>query len=253
MELEQNVNTSSYLSFKLGDEIFAANVNKVLNILELVRITQVPQSPPYIKGVINLRGDVLPVVDTRIKFSLPPTKITKHTCILVMDINLDGEELKIGALVDGVLEVMEIEDENLQPSPTIGDKYKTEFIKSMAEFNDQFIMILDVDKVFTSDEIVDLKNSTNTDDFGEANNLDLDEKKDLTEKTLPKDIAPKEITPKDTVPKDTVSKDTVSKDTVSKDTVSKDTVPKDTVPKKTVPKDTATKKTVPKETVSKRK
>ena len=231
MELEQKVNTSSYLSFKLGDEIFATNVNKVLNILELVRITQVPQSPPYIKGVINLRGDVLPVVDTRIKFSLPPVKITKHTCILVMDINLDGEELKIGALVDGVLEVMEIEDKNLQPPPTIGDKYKTEFIKSMAEFKDQFIMILDVDKVFTSDEIVDLKNSTNTDDSEEANNFEEDQKKVLTNKT--------------------VSEDTVPEDNALKKTVAKDEVPKGTDIKKAAPKETGTKKTAPKKNITK--
>ena len=96
MELEQKANTSSYLSFKLGEEIFASNVGKVLNILELVRITEVPQSPPYIKGVINLRGDVLPVVDTRIKFGLSPIEIATHTCILVIDIHLDGESIKIG-------------------------------------------------------------------------------------------------------------------------------------------------------------
>ena len=184
MELEQKENTSSYLSFKLGEEIFASNVNKVLNILELVRITEVPQSPPYIKGVINLRGDVLPVVDTRIKFGLSPVEFTKHTCILVMDINLDGEEIKIGALVDGVLEVMEIADENLQPPPTIGDKYKTEFIKSMAELKDQFIMILDVDRVFTSDEIADLKNSTNTDDSAEEEKVDLDLHEVLDKETV---------------------------------------------------------------------
>ena len=216
MELEQNVTTSSYLSFKLGEEIFAANVNKVLNILELVRITEVPKSPPYIKGVINLRGDVLPVVDTRIKFGLPPAKVTKHTCILVMDINLEGEELKIGALVDGVLEVMEIEDENLQPSPTIGDKYKTEFIKSMAEFKDQFIMILDVDNVFTSNEILDLKNSTDTDNSEDVNKLDVDQKKDLIKKT--------------------VSKETISKETIPNKTLSKDIVPNKIVSKNTVPK-----------------
>ncbi len=164
MDIQQIEKMNSYLSFKLGEEIFASDVSKVLNILEMVRITEVPQSPPYIKGVINLRGDVLPVVDTRIKFGLPAIEFTKHTCILVMDINLNGESLKIGALVDSVLEVMEISESKLKPPPTIGDKYKTEFIASMTEFNDQFIMILDVDKVFTTDEIADLKSSLDTKD-----------------------------------------------------------------------------------------
>lgn len=159
MDNQQIEKMNSYLSFKLGEEIFASDVSKVLNILEMVRITEVPQSPAYIKGVINLRGDVLPVVDTRIKFGLSAVEFTKHTCILVMDITLNGESLKIGTLVDSVLEVMEISDSKLKPPPTIGDKYKTEFIASMAEFNDQFIMILDVDKVFTTNEIADLKGS----------------------------------------------------------------------------------------------
>ncbi|MCK5278560.1 MAG: chemotaxis protein CheW, partial [Cyclobacteriaceae bacterium] len=92
--------------------------------------------------------------------------------------------LKIGALVDGVLEVMEIADENLQPPPTIGDKYKTEFIKSMAELKDQFIMILDVDRVFTTDEIADLKNSTNTDDSAEEEKVDLDLHEVLDKETV---------------------------------------------------------------------
>jgi purine-binding chemotaxis protein CheW len=181
MDLEQKELTSSYLSFKLGEEIFASSISKVLNILELVRITEVPQSPPYIKGVINLRGDVLPVVDTRIKFGQSPTEFKKHTCILVMDINWDGESLKIGALVDSVLGVMEISDGQLKPPPTIGDKYKTEFIKSMAEFKDQFIMILDVDKVFTTDEIVDLKTSTVEEEYENDGAEDALKEEDVSE------------------------------------------------------------------------
>lgn len=161
MDEKQKGHQNSYLSFMLNNEIFASNVSKVLNILELVRITEIPQSPPYIKGVINLRGDVLPVIDTRIKFGMSPTVLGKDTCILVMEIEIEGETLKVGALVDSVVEVMEISDSELLPSPTIGENYKINFIQSMAEYNDQFIMILDIDKVLTTNEIIDIKNSSN--------------------------------------------------------------------------------------------
>lgn len=191
MDLEQIEKMNSYLSFKLGEEIFASDVSKVLNILEMVRITEVPQSPPYIKGVINLRGDVLPVVDTRIKFGLSAIEFTKHTCILVMDITLNGESLKIGALVDSVLEVMEIADSKLKPPPSIGDKYKTEFIASMTEFNDQFIMILDVDKVFTTDEIADLKSSLDTKDEGSQEEEATEKPKTVAKKTVAKKTSAK--------------------------------------------------------------
>ena len=82
--------TDSYLTFKLGEETFGANVSKVLNILEMTKITKVPKSPGYMKGVINLRGSVLPLIDTRIKFDMPETEYTANTCILVLDIDMNG-------------------------------------------------------------------------------------------------------------------------------------------------------------------
>jgi len=146
---------SSYLSFKLGDEIFAANVSKVLNILELTKITKVPQAPVYMKGVINLRGTVLPLVDTRIKFGLTPTEFTANTCILVLDIQIDTDSLQVGALVDAVQEVLEIEPEQILPPPNIGNKYHSEFISGMYKASDeQFIMVLDMDKVFSAEELI---------------------------------------------------------------------------------------------------
>jgi purine-binding chemotaxis protein CheW len=89
---------NSYLSFKLGGETFAANVGKILNILEMTEITKVPKAPDYMKGVINLRGTVLPVVDTRIKFGMPPAEYTNNTCILVMEVEVDGEQVQVGDL-----------------------------------------------------------------------------------------------------------------------------------------------------------
>jgi purine-binding chemotaxis protein CheW len=144
--------TNSYLTFRLGKEIFAAHVGKVLNILEMTKITPVPQAPGHMLGVINLRGNVLPVVDARIRFGIEDTKYTSDTCIIVTDIYLGNEHVQIGALVDAVNEVIDIAPGDIQPPPSIGSKYKSEYIEGMGKKRDDFIMILDVDRVFMPDD-----------------------------------------------------------------------------------------------------
>jgi purine-binding chemotaxis protein CheW len=145
---------NSFLSFKLGDETFAANVSKVLNILEMTKITKVPQAPDYMKGVINLRGTVLPVIDTRVKFGLSPTEFTPNTCILVLDIQIENESLHVGGLVDSVQEVLEIEPHQIMPPPNIGNRFRSQFINGMYKLtDDEFIMLLDMDKVFNAEDL----------------------------------------------------------------------------------------------------
>ena len=158
----ESLNTlTSYLSFKLGDETFAANVSKVLNILEMTKITKVPKAPAYMKGVINLRGTVLPLIDTRIKFGLTPTEFTPNTCILVLDIQIGDDSVHLGALVDSVQEVLEIEPQQILPAPNIGTKFHSDFICGMYKINEeQFIMILDMDKVFTVEELKHVQETT---------------------------------------------------------------------------------------------
>ena len=152
--MEQNDSESkSYLTFKLGDEEFGAHVSQVLNILEMTRITDVPQSPEYMKGVINLRGSVLPVIDTRIKFGLAETQYTQNTCIVVMDIDFEGETLNLGAIVDEVLSVVEIQQDQVEPPPSLGSQYHSEFIDGMAKVDDHFVMLIDMQKVLNSDEL----------------------------------------------------------------------------------------------------
>jgi len=162
--MNENLSTlTSYLSFKLGEETFAANVSKVLNILEMTKITKVPKAPDYMKGVINLRGTVLPLVDTRIKFGLTPTEFTANTCILVLDIVIGEESLQVGGLVDAVQEVLEIEPHQILPPPNIGSKYHSEFILGMFKATEeQFIMILDMDKVFTVEELLQVAETAQT-------------------------------------------------------------------------------------------
>ncbi|MCK4981049.1 MAG: chemotaxis protein CheW [Candidatus Delongbacteria bacterium] len=155
--MENKYKFDSFLSFTLGYEYFAANVAKVLNILEMVKITKVPKSPDYMLGVINLRGSVLPLIDLRLKFGMEQAEYTSQTCILVLDIEIDNESLHVGALVDSVQEVLQVTSENIQPSPNIGSKFKSEFIYGMTMQSEEFIMLLDMDRVFSTDELTDLK------------------------------------------------------------------------------------------------
>jgi purine-binding chemotaxis protein CheW len=151
---------NSFLTFRLGDELFASGVSKVIEILEIPKITRVPRSPEFIRGVVNLRGNVLSVVDSRIKFGLPAIEDTINTCIVVMTVNIEGQNLTMGLIVDAVKEVMEIEDSNIQAVPEIGSKYKAEFIDGMVKSDDQFIMILNVDNLFSTSDVTVLNEIT---------------------------------------------------------------------------------------------
>ncbi len=155
--MKDNVtNINSYLSFKLDGETFASNVSKVLNILEMMKITKVPKSPEYMVGVINLRGTVLPVIDTRLKFGMEPISITSSTCILVLNVIVENKTVMVGAMVDSVEEVLEIAEKDIQESPIIGTNYRTEFIQGMIESGENFIILLNMDKVFSVVEITEL-------------------------------------------------------------------------------------------------
>jgi purine-binding chemotaxis protein CheW len=160
METENNIKTNSYLSFKLGDEFFAVHAGKVLSILDMLKITRVPKSPDYMKGVVNLRGTVLPIIDTRIKLGMNQTDFTPNTCIIVLEVDVDNEPVKIGALVDAVQSVIEIKNDQIMPAPSIGSKYKSDFIIGVTNIDENFFMLLDVDAVFSTKESDDNESST---------------------------------------------------------------------------------------------
>ncbi len=145
--------TNSYLTFQLGDERFAVHVSKLLNILELIPITKVPKSQEFLKGVINLRGSVLGVIDIKMKFDFPITEYTKETCILVLQVLMDEDITEVGAIVDSVHDVIEIEEKEILPPLSVGIKFKSEFVTGVISFNDKFIMVLDIDKIFSIDQV----------------------------------------------------------------------------------------------------
>ncbi len=149
-------NSQSYLSFNLSEEHFTIPVMKVMEILEVPKITKVPQAPSFIVGVINLRGAVLPVIDTRIKFGMNPIEYTVNTCILVMTVEINEESIVVGALVDSVLEVFELDESSIKASPSIATKFRAGYIKGMIQENDRFMMVLDIDKVFSSSDLDNL-------------------------------------------------------------------------------------------------
>jgi purine-binding chemotaxis protein CheW len=141
-----------YLTFRLARETFAVDVAKVREILDFVAITKVPQTPEFMRGVINLRGSVVPVVDMKLKFGMEPTEKTVNTCIIVLEVIIENETTIVGALADSVQEVVELEPSQIEPPPRIGMKLNIDFIKGMGKLNDEFVIILDTDKIFSFDE-----------------------------------------------------------------------------------------------------
>jgi len=159
METNKNTDIQSFLTFKIGDEMFAVNVNKVISILELVKITKIPRTPDYIRGIINHLGMVLPIVDIRVKFELEPTDLNSGACILALEIEMDGNIIKIGALVDMVDEVLELNTKELLPPPNLGKSYRSDFLDGFFKTEQSVIMVMNIDKLFSEDEITVLNYS----------------------------------------------------------------------------------------------
>jgi purine-binding chemotaxis protein CheW len=145
--------TQQYLTFGLGEEVFALETGSVREVIELVPVTRIPKTPPFMRGVINLRGHAVPVVDLRIKFDMPQVKDTVNTCIIIVDVDVEGENCYMGAIVDSVREVFEMSSDQINPPPRMGTSIRADFIKGMGKQNEEFIMILDIAKVFSQEEL----------------------------------------------------------------------------------------------------
>jgi purine-binding chemotaxis protein CheW len=157
MPVETITEVRPYLTFKLGDEVFALDVAAVREVLDFTTITKVPRTPEFMRGVINLRGGVVPVVDLRLALEMSKTERTVNTCIIVVEVAAGQERMVIGALADSVEEVVEMEPEQIQPPPTLGAGIRTDFIRGMGRRDSEFVMILDGDRVFGAGELELLK------------------------------------------------------------------------------------------------
>lgn len=154
MEMNETITeTTQYLTFKLEDEVYATDIAQVREVLEYSRVTKVPRTPDYMRGVINLRGRVVPVLDLKLRFGMNRTEQTVNTCVIIVEVNMEGETMVIGALADSVQEVIEMDPSVIEPAPKIGTKLNTDFIRGMGKRDEQFIIILDIDKVFSADNL----------------------------------------------------------------------------------------------------
>jgi purine-binding chemotaxis protein CheW len=152
--------TKQYLTFSLEEEFYAIDVGNVQEVLELSPITKIPKTPDYMSGVINVRGSVVPVVDLRSKFDMPSVESTVDTSIVVIEVHTEQDDLTIGVMVDKVEEVVEIAPENIEPTPKIGTRLDTTFIDGMGKYKDNFLIILNVNEVFTSQEVTSMGEAT---------------------------------------------------------------------------------------------
>ncbi len=155
--VEQTVSeTSQYLTYTLADELYAFDIAKVREVLDFTTITRVPNMPAFMRGVINLRGTAVPVLDLRLKFGMPQADKTVDTCVIITEVNVAGEHATIGALADSVQEVMDLGAGQIEPAPKIGTGLTTAFIKGMGRHGERFIIILDIDRVFSAEELAAL-------------------------------------------------------------------------------------------------
>jgi purine-binding chemotaxis protein CheW len=153
---------AQYITFRLGDELFAVNVAQVREVLDLTQITKVPTAPSYMRGVVNVRGSAIPVVDLRLRFGLPPAPETVNTRILVLELDIEGESAVIGGVADSVDEVIELDPSQINPPPTIAMKWRSEFIQGMGKRGDEFIIMLDINAVFSDSELTAVQATATT-------------------------------------------------------------------------------------------
>lgn len=142
-----------YLTFRLDEEMFAVDIEKVREVLEFTVVTKVPRTPDYMRGVINLRGNVVPIVDMRMKLGLGATPKTVNTCVVITEVEISGEKVVVGALADSVQEVVELGAEQIVPPPRMGMRVDTAVIRGMGKRDEKFVIILDVDRIFSLDEV----------------------------------------------------------------------------------------------------
>lgn len=174
----KSAKTITALTFTLNQEIFALDIKSVKEVLDYTKITKIPQTPDYMLGVINLRGNVAPVVDLKMKFNMPSSEITVNTCIIIVEVDIEGKNQIVGILADSVKEVVEFDLKSIEEAPKIGLDIDIDFILGIAKKDEEFVIILDINKIFTEREKEELI-VTETENVVEAStkgvNLELGE------------------------------------------------------------------------------
>lgn len=156
--------TRQYLTFQLSDEQYGLNVLQVREVLEIPRITRVPRMPAYMKGVINIRGSVIPVINLRLKLGLEELENSVNSRVVIIEIETSQEKIALGILVDSVQEVVDIGQSEISPPPRIGTKIESAFINGIARLGQGFVIILNIDQVFDNQEMASLTGASETTD-----------------------------------------------------------------------------------------
>jgi purine-binding chemotaxis protein CheW len=177
---------NTFLSFRIGKETFAVSVQKALEVLEEQYITRVPNVPSYIEGVINFRGKIIPVIDARLKFNLQKREEGEKYVVIVFDLLVDNKKMVIGAMADSVHDVIAFDEDNILEVPELGFNYNAEFILGMLKNETSFTMILDIDKVFSSEEVTIINQASL-----ETKELEIEEATDIDESKTSKNPAKK--------------------------------------------------------------
>jgi len=164
-EIMKDIN--QFLTFMLGKEIFAVDISTVREVLELTAVTRIPRTPKFMRGVINLRGNAVPVVDMRQKLGMSAQEDTVETCIIIVEIDFEGDITVMGALVDSVNEVFEMGEKDIEPAPKMGAAVDASYIKGMGRQDDDFIIIMDIGKIFSAEELAMAKQAVNADEADE--------------------------------------------------------------------------------------
>ena len=154
--LKGNDSPSQYLTFALGGEMFAVGILNVKEIIEYGQLTEIPMMPAFIRGVINLRGSVVPVIDLAARFGHAQSDVGKRTCIVIVEVQQDDSKHDLGIMVDAVSEVLEVSSADIEPAPAFGAKIRADFIDGMAKIAGKFVIILDIQRVLSVDEIASL-------------------------------------------------------------------------------------------------
>ncbi len=169
-ELAVTQDQQQYLTFMLGGEMFAIGILVIKEIIEYGNLTEVPMMPAYIRGVINLRGSVVPVVDLSTRFGRKRTELSRRTCIVIIEVASEQETQVVGVVVDAVNEVLEIQADQIEPPPAFGAKIRTDFIRGMGKMDGKFMIILNVDNVLSIDDLalLDQANAQGTESADEV-------------------------------------------------------------------------------------
>ena len=157
MVLETSVYEGKYLTFNLMDEYYGINVDRILQIIAIPDITKIPKTPPFVRGVINLRGKIIPVIDLRLRFKLPEQEYNDRTSIVIIKIKTEKNEIFIGIIVDKVIEVLDIHVDEIEKTPTFGVELDTQFILAMANVKNKVVTLLDISKILTDIELTQLE------------------------------------------------------------------------------------------------